>query len=315
MHDKHMTDRRLDQLEDWLEIFFDDANYTLSKASDDASFRRYFRIERSNLSFIAMDAPPAKENSKLFVEIAQLLRDNNIHAPKIIDKDLEQGFLLIEDLGNTTFLQALNPSNKLDLYKLAIDELVKIQAIELKNQALNTYDESLLKAELQLLIDWYLAKDIDQNLINQLKQLFDQLVQNSLNASQVFVHRDYHCRNLMTTNGKISIIDFQDAVIGSNTYDLASLLKDAYIELNLAEIQTLLTYFYQQANIKIPFAEFEKQFDLMGLQRHLKILGIFKRLSIRDGKHQYLDDIPLVKKYALQMADKYPEFTLLKDIL
>lgn len=313
MHDQ--TDIRLDQLEDWLEIFFDDANFTLSKASDDASFRRYFRIERSNLSFIAMDAPPEKENSKLFVEIAELLRDNNIHAPKIIDKDLEQGFLLIEDLGNTTFLQALDNKTDLNLYKLAIDELVKIQQIDVATYPLNQYNHDLLNTELELLIDWYLPKDINQNSFANLRSLFDQLIQNSLSSPQVFVHRDYHCRNLMVTHEKITVIDFQDAVIGSNTYDLASLLKDAYIELNLAEIQTLLTYFYQQANIKIPFAEFEKQFDLMGLQRHLKILGIFKRLSIRDGKHQYLDDIPLVKKYALQMADKYPEFTLLKDIL
>ncbi len=310
-----MHDLRLDHLEDWLENFFDDANYTLSKASDDASFRRYFRIERSNLSFIAMDAPPEKENSKLFVKIAELLRNNNIHAPKIIDKDLGQGFLLIEDLGNTTFLQALNKKNKLDLYKSATDELIKIQAIELKNQELNQYDESLLKTELALIIEWYLPKNIEQDLINQLNQLFDQLVKNSLNSPQVFVHRDYHCRNLMITNKTISVIDFQDAVVGSNSYDLVSLLKDAYIELNSSEVQTLLTYFYQQADIQTTFSEFEKQFDLMGLQRHLKILGIFKRLSVRDNKHQYLDNIPLVEKYVLQVADKYPQLSFLKDIL
>ena len=313
MHDQ--TDQRLDQLEDWLEIFFDDANFSLSKASDDASFRRYFRIERSNLSFIAMDAPPEKENSKLFIEIAKLLRDNNVHAPKIIDADLIQGFLLIEDLGNTTFLQALNGKTNLNLYKLAIDELIKIQQIDLKDQTLNLYDNTLLNTELELLIDWYLPKDIDQNSLNNLRTLFSQLVQNSLNSEQVFVHRDYHARNLMITNEKITVIDFQDAVIGSNTYDLVSLLKDAYFELKPSDIQILLTYFHTQSKLKIPLSEFEKQFDLMGLQRHLKILGIFKRLSLRDGKHQYLNDIPLVKKYTLQMADKYPEFSLLKEIL
>jgi len=310
-----MNDQRLDQLEDWLEVFFDDASFALSKASDDASFRRYFRIERSNLSFIAMDAPPAKENSKLFINIANLLRSNNIHAPKIIDADLAQGFLLIEDLGNTTFLQALNGKTNLDLYRLAIDELIKIQKIDVKTHLLNQYDQTLLKKELTLLIDWYLPKNIQQKTIADLNQLFDQLIQNSLNSPQVFVHRDYHCRNLMITHDKITIIDFQDAVVGSNTYDLVSLLKDAYFELSPTEIQTLLTYFYEQDNVQVSFAEFEKQFDLMGLQRHLKILGIFKRLSIRDGKHQYLNDIPLVKKHALQMADKYPEFSLLKAIL
>lgn len=262
-----------------------------------------------------MDAPPEKENSKLFVEIAELLRDNNIHAPKIIDKDLEQGFLLIEDLGNTTFLQALDNKTDLNLYKLAIDELVKIQQIDVATYPLNQYNHDLLNTELELLIDWYLPKDINQNSFANLRSLFDQLIQNSLSSPQVFVHRDYHCRNLMVTHEKITVIDFQDAVIGSNTYDLASLLKDAYFELSPFEIKTLLEYYYQQANVQTPFEEFEKQFDLMGLQRHLKILGIFKRLSLRDGKHQYLDDIPLVKKYALQMADKYPEFKFLEDIL
>jgi aminoglycoside/choline kinase family phosphotransferase len=310
-----MYDLRLDQLEDWLEIFFDDANFTLSTASDDASFRRYFRIERSNLSFIAMDAPPEKENSKRFVEIAELLRNNNIHAPKIIDKDLDLGFLLIEDLGRKTFLQALNKSNKLALYKLAIDELIKIQAIDLQDQTLSQYDEALLTTELNLLIDWYLPKNTSQQSLDKLHQLFDQLVQNSLNSPQVFVHRDYHCRNLMITNSNISVIDFQDAVIGSNTYDLASLLKDAYFELGQHDLTTLLGYYHTQTNDTNSLDEFEKQFDLMGLQRHLKILGIFKRLSLRDGKNQYLDNIPLVKKYTLQMADKYPEFAFLKALL
>ena len=310
-----MHDPRLDQLEDWLETFFDDASFTLSKASDDASFRRYFRIERSNLSFIAMDAPPEKENSKRFVEIAELLRDNNIHAPKIIDKDLQQGFLLIEDLGSTTFSQALNANNKLALYKRAIDELIKIQAINTQALSFDLYDETLLRAELKLLIDWYLPKELNQSSLNQLSQLFDQLIQNSLNSPQVFVHRDYHCRNLMITNNEISVIDFQDAVIGSNSYDLVSLLKDAYVELESSEVQALLAYFHKQAKLAINLDEFEKQFDLMGLQRHLKVLGIFKRLSIRDGKNQYLNDIPLVEKYVLQMADKYPEFKFLKDIL
>jgi aminoglycoside/choline kinase family phosphotransferase len=313
MHDQ--IDKRLDQLEDWLEIFFDDDNFTLSKASDDASFRRYFRIDRSNLSFIAMDAPPEKENSKLFIEIANLLRNNHVHAPKIINADLVKGFLLIEDLGNTTFLQALNNETDLNLYKLAIDELVKIQQIDVTTHPLNQYNHSLLNTELELLIDWYLPKDITQGSLTDLRNLFNQLIQNSIGSNQVFVHRDYHCRNLMITNEKITIIDFQDAVIGSNTYDLASLLKDAYFELSPFEIKTLLEYYYQQANVQTPFEEFEKQFDLMGLQRHLKILGIFKRLSLRDGKHQYLDDIPLVKKYALQMANKYPEFSLLKELL
>jgi aminoglycoside/choline kinase family phosphotransferase len=310
-----MYDLRLDKLKYWLEVFFDDANFTINKASDDASFRRYFRIERSNLSFIAMDAPPEKENSKLFIDIANLLRHNHVHAPKIISTDLAQGFLLIEDLGNITFLQALNSQSKLDLYKLAIDELIKIQQIDLGDYPLNKYNKNLLNAELELLIDWYLPKNTSQQSLDKLHQLFDQLVQNSLNSPQVFVHRDYHCRNLMITNSNISVIDFQDAVIGSNTYDLASLLKDAYFELGQHDLTTLLGYYHTQTNNTNSIDEFEKQFDLMGLQRHLKILGIFKRLALRDGKNQYLDNIPLVKKYTLQMAYKYPEFAFLKALL
>jgi len=311
-----MTDQRLDTLKAWLETFFDDADFIISKASDDASFRRYFRIERSNTTFIAMDAPPTKEDSAPFVQIATLLRNNKIHAPKIIEADLTQGFLLIEDLGSTTFLQALNHTFNLDLYKSAIDELIKIQVINPKNQDLKQYDDKLLNTEMQLLIDWYLDKNLNKNQQAQLHHIFKLLTDNALNSPQVFVHRDYHARNLMLSPANtLAVIDFQDAVIGSYTYDLCSLLKDAYFELKSTDIQTLLAYFYKQANIQINFKEFEKEFDLMGLQRHLKILGIFKRLSIRDGKHQYLDNIPLVKKYALQIANKYSEFSFLKEIL
>jgi len=311
-----MTDQRLDTLKAWLETFFDDADFIISKASDDASFRRYFRIERSNTTFIAMDAPPTKEDSAPFVQIATLLRNNKIHAPKIIEADLTQGFLLIEDLGSTTFLQALNHTFNLDLYKSAIDELIKIQVINPKNQGLKQYDDKLLNTEMQLLIDWYLDKNLNKNQQAQLHHIFKLLTDNALNSPQVFVHRDYHARNLMLSPANtLAVIDFQDAVIGSYTYDLCSLLKDAYFELKSTDIQTLLAYFYKQANIQINFKEFEKEFDLMGLQRHLKILGIFKRLSIRDGKHQYLDNIPLVKKYALQIANKYSEFSFLKEIL
>jgi aminoglycoside/choline kinase family phosphotransferase len=308
-----MTDTRLDLLTDWLAYFFDDENFAIHSASDDASFRRYFRVERDNASFIAMDAPPEKEDNQAFVNIAHLLNANNLHAPKVIETDLSQGFLLIEDLGNTTFLQALNQDNQIALYKNAIDELIKMQAINSQNLPL--YDDNLLQAEMQLLIDWYLEKDPSADSIQQLLDIFQLLSDNALNSPQVFVHRDYHARNMMMMKNEIAIIDFQDAVIGSNTYDLCSLLKDAYLELPIDSIQTLLNYYYTQANINIEFAKFEKQFELMGLQRHLKILGIFKRLSVRDGKHQYLNDIPLVKKYALQITDKYPEFSPLKALL
>jgi aminoglycoside/choline kinase family phosphotransferase len=310
-----MPDKRLNQLTNWLQNYFGDSHFYLSKASDDASFRRYFRVKRQSQNLIIMDAPPDQENSQTFVEIAQLLRNNKVHSPSIFNADLSLGFLLIEDLGDTTFLQKLTADTRLNLYKLAIDELLKMQRIKVDNQALKKYDEVLLNAELELLIEWYLPQNIAQNSRNKLHVLFNQLIHNSLNSQQVFVHRDYHARNLMIIDETIAVIDFQDAVIGSNTYDLVSLLKDAYVELKPSEIQILLNYFYTKSQLKMDFLVFEKQFDLMGLQRHLKILGIFKRLSIRDGKNQYLNDIPLVKKYVLQMADKYPEFAFLRAIL
>ena len=310
-----MIDQRLNLLTEWLIHFFGNENYAINSASDDASFRRYFRVERDNNTFIAMDAPPEKEDSTAFIKIATLLRANNLHAPKIIASNLAQGFLLLEDLGNTTFLQALNEDNRINLYKKAINEIVKIQKINYKNNDLAYYDDAVLKSEMQLLVDWYLTKDTSDNHKQQLSSIFDTLSNNALNSPQVFVHRDYHARNLMVIENELAIIDFQDALIGSNTYDLCSLLKDAYLELSENDIRTLLNYYYTQANIDIEFSQFEKQFELTGLQRHLKILGIFKRLSMRDGKHQYLNNLPLVKKYALQIADKYPEFSILKELL
>lgn len=309
-----MTDKRLDALTDWLETFFGDENFVINSTSDDASFRRYFRVERENNTFIAMDAPPEKEDSKAFIKISAMLRVNNVHAPKIIEANLMQGFLLIEDLGNLTFLKALSKDKLITLYKKAIDELIKMQAIDCYND-LPLYDDTLLKKEMQLLIDWYLPKDISYKQQQQLTDIFQILSNNALNSPQVFVHRDYHARNMMMLDDEVTVIDFQDAVIGSNTYDLCSLLKDAYLQLEPIEIKILLQYYHQQTNSEIKFSKFKKQFELMGLQRHLKILGIFKRLSLRDGKNQYLDDIPLVKKYVLQIANKYSEFALLKEIL
>ena len=310
-----MTDQRLDLLTDWLEYFFGDENFVITTASDDASFRRYFRIERDNTSFIAMDAPPSKENCEPFIRIAKHLITGGVHAPKIIETNLELGFLLLEDLGDQTFLNAQQKNFELQHYKNAIDALIDIQSLEIESVNIPNYDAALLTTEMQLLIDWYLPV-LSSKYHTQLQTIFALLSDNALSTDQVFVHRDYHSRNLMLLeNNELGVIDFQDAVVGSNTYDLVSLLKDAYFELKPTEVQTLLVYFYEQANIQNPFAEFEKQFDLMGLQRHLKVLGIFKRLSLRDGKHQYLADIPLVAKYALAVANKYPELESLSSIL
>ncbi len=310
-----MIDQRLDLLTDWLEVFFGDENFVITTASDDASFRRYFRVERDNTSFIAMDAPPEKENCEPFIRIAKHLISGGVHAPKIIESNLDQGFLLLEDLGDQTFLSAQQKSFDTQYYKNAIDVLIGIQSLDTDSANIPSYDHALLTTEMQLLIDWYLPT-LNREQHTQLQSVFNSLSDNALSTNQVFVHRDYHSRNLMMlANNELGVIDFQDAVIGSNTYDLVSLLKDAYFELKPSEIQALLVYFHKQAKLTINFKEFEKQFDLMGLQRHLKILGIFKRLSIRDGKHQYLKNIPLIEKYVLQIADKYTNFSYLKNIL
>jgi len=310
-----MIDQRLDSLTDWLEFFFGDENFVITTASDDASFRRYFRIQRDNASFVAMDAPPDKENCEPFIRIAKCLATVGVHAPKIIETNLEQGFLLLEDLGSKTFLNAQQKDFNIQHYKNAIDVLIDIQSLKTNSTDILSYDHALLTSEMRLLIDWYLpALNNEQHA--KLQTIFNLLSENALSTDQVFVHRDYHSRNLMLLeNNELGVIDFQDAVIGSNTYDLVSLLKDAYYELKSSEVQALLVYFHQQAKLTIDFNDFEKQFDLMGLQRHLKILGIFKRLSIRDDKHQYLQDIPLIEKYVLQIADKYPNFSYLKNIL
>lgn len=313
INNSKMADQRLNLLIDWLRILFKDEDFVISNASDDASFRRYFRIKYKNTTFIAMDAPVEFEDCTAFIKIDQHLIDGNIHAPKIIEHNLNQGFLLLEDLGNQTFLSVQQKKFNLTHYKNAINVLIKMQS--LNSLDLPNYNQDLLTAEMQLLIDWYLPS-LNSNQQTQLKIIFTRLSDNALNATQVFVHRDYHSRNLMLlTDNTLGVIDFQDAVRGANTYDLASLLKDAYFELPTQDLKTLLKYYYQQAKINLNFAEFERQFDLIGLQRHLKILGIFKRLYARDGKSQYLKNIPLVKKYALQMADKYPEFSLLKGLL
>ena len=310
-----MPNQRLNLLRDWLAAFFADKNFSIRLASDDASFRRYFRVEHNNSSFIAMDAPPAKENCKSFVYIANQLRQGGIHTPKIIQSNLAQGFLLLEDLGTQTFLDAQQQSFTIKHYQNAIDTLINMQTLTTKSIDIAAYDDSLLRAEMQLLIDWYLPP-LNTQQQAQLQGVFKLLSNNALSTNQVFVHRDYHSRNLMLlNNNELGVIDFQDAVIGSNTYDLASLLKDAYYELRATDLQTLLQYYYQQANITVDFADFEKQFNLIGLQRHLKILGIFKRLSIRDAKHQYLANIPLVAKYALAIATQYSELSPLKEIL
>ena len=310
-------DRQL-QLTTWLQATLNQP-FTLTVASADASFRRYFRVHLTHPkgdTLIAMDAPPPQEDCTPFVKIAQLLLDAGLNVPKIVAQDLEQGFLLIGDLGDDTYLSVLNTENAQKLYSDATNALIKMQLASQAN-ALPAYDEALLMREMQLFPDWYINQylGVELNAEQQavLNNTFVLLNQNILAQAQVTVHRDYHSRNLMLTKHQNpGILDFQDAVHGAITYDLVSLLKDAYIEWDEEQIIDWAVRYWQpakKAGLPVPddFSEFYRDFEWMGAQRHIKILGIFARLSHRDGKDGYLKNMPLVMHYLRKACERYVE--------
>jgi len=311
----HTQDTRLQQLSQWIHQNTPDA--TIEVASADASFRRYFRVSNAGKTSIAMDAPPEHEDCTPFIDITQRLRNAGVHAPEIIRQDLTQGFLLLEDFGSTPYLDQLNASTADKLYGEALDSLIKIQQAD--TTGLPEYDDSLLQTEMQLMPEWFLQKHLgitptaDQQKI--IERIFNVISTAVLQQPQVFVHRDYHSRNLMVLDnnpaGNIGIIDYQDAVLGPITYDLASLLRDCYIQWPNEVIAPWVLNFKQQAEQaglmqKVPEATFIQWFDYMGLQRHIKVLGIFARLNHRDGKENYLADLPLTLHYVMEVANKYP---------
>jgi aminoglycoside/choline kinase family phosphotransferase len=287
-------------------------------ASADASFRRYFRIDTVNGSRILMDAPPALEDSRPFVKVAALLRDGGLHAPEVLDWDEAQGFMLLSDLGEHTYLSRLDDANAKALYTDALDALVRLQGIEAAAEV-PAYDRALLSRELQLFPDWYVARQVGTELTpdeaSKLSTCFELIVANNLAQPTALVHRDYHSRNLMVSGPAGSrdnpgILDFQDAVWGPLTYDLASLLRDAYVELEEdIQLDFAVRYWERARKAGLPvdsdFGLFWRDFEWMGLQRHLKVLGIFSRLSHRDGKDGYLKDLPLVWRYAHRVATRY----------
>lgn len=312
---------RLQQLNDWLEKILQTQAYAIKPASADASFRRYFRVSLDDVTYIVMDAPPEHEDCKPFVAVAKLFLDAGLNVPKVIEQDLENGFLLLSDLGDTTLLTALQAPNGMnvaaDLYRDASNALIQMQ---LASQAdiLPAYDEVLLTSEMQLFPDWYISKHLNVTLNEQqqsvLTKTFNLLNQNILAQSKVYVHRDYHSRNLMVQAGshELGVLDFQDAVYGPITYDLVSLLKDAYISWEEDQILDWAVRYWQsakKAGLPVPndFADFYRDFEWMGAQRHIKVLGIFARLYHRDGKDGYLKDMPLVMDYLRRVCDRYIE--------
>jgi aminoglycoside/choline kinase family phosphotransferase len=325
-----MTDSRLDTLRNWLKGL--EPNWqldlpTLAAASADASFRRYFRIASKNPNFptlIVMDAPPQHEPLDAFIKVDLLLKNANLNVPIILEKNLVEGFLLLNDLGTKTYLEELNNESANRLYQDATHALVQMQLAS-KPDVLPNYDEALLQRELDLFPEWYLKKHLQMKLTDlqdsQIKQAYALIIQNNLAQAKVFVHRDYHSRNLMVTKeNNPGVIDFQDAVYGPITYDAASLWRDAYIAWPEERIIDWVIKFWEegrQAGLPMPndFGQFYRDFEWMGLQRHLKVLGIFSRLSHRDGKDAYLKDIPLVLEYAIATANRYIELKPLARIL
>jgi aminoglycoside/choline kinase family phosphotransferase len=327
MPDNFLNDARLVQLADWLSGLTTPATLvdSLRPASADASFRRYFRVDtQSGQSLIVMDAPPPQEDVRPFVKVAELFSATGVSVPTVLAQDTERGFLLLSDLGSTTYLKQLNPDTAHKLYLDAIDALIQLQ-VQSRAGVLPVYDRELLHRELMLFPDWYVTRHLKATLSDaqsaDLNRVFDMLLANNLAQAQVYVHRDYHSRNLMVMDkGNPGILDFQDAVYGPITYDLVSLLRDAYIQWDEELVLDWTIRYWERAQkAGLPVSHdvdaFYRDFEFMGLQRHLKVLGIFARLYHRDGKDGYLNDIPLVMDYTRKTAYRYKEFAPLIRLL
>ncbi len=311
-------DQRFEQLSHWVAQVLSTTDLDIKTASGDASFRRYFRVYTDGGNYIAMDAPPDKEDSEPYVRIAEWLRSMGLNAPEIFYQLPEEGFYLLSDLGDIQYLDRLNPQTAETLYQDAINALVRMQTRGYQYVSqLPPYDAELLLKEMHLFSDWFLAThlgiELDASQHQVFKQTCDVLIDNALQQPAVFVHRDYHSRNLMVQEARDSnpgILDFQDAVYGPVTYDLVSLLRDCYINWPQQQVMTLLERHYvllseQGVLVDVDFTQYQHWFDLMGVQRHLKATGIFARLNHRDGKPGYLDDIPRTMQYIYHVASQY----------
>lgn len=314
-------DQRLQQLTDWVKQQW--PNASMDVASADASFRRYFRVSHDGKTTIAMDAPPPQEDCTPFIDVTQRLRDAGVHAPEIIKQDIENGFLLLEDFGNTPYLDKLNDESADQLYGEALEMLIKIQ--QANTEELPEYDNDFLLQEMQLMPEWFLQTHLGIQPTTEHQKIIDRTLQSIATIvtqqPQVFVHRDYHSRNLMITQeNNPGVIDYQDAMFGPVTYDLVSLLRDCYIEWPIEKVSKWALGFKQQAinagliESSISDETFSQWFDYMGMQRHLKVLGIFARLNHRDGKSGYLNDLPLTLDYFMRVANKYPITKPLHDL-
>jgi aminoglycoside/choline kinase family phosphotransferase len=305
---------RLTRLREWTRSVLPDPLQSLEPASADASFRRYFRATTVAGSRVVMDAPPSHEDCRPYLHVARLFRAAGANTPEILAENLEEGFLLLSDFGNTTYLAALDDASADHLYRDANAALIRIQAASRPDE-LPDYDRELLLRELRLFPDWYLARHLGVTLDAEQRAVmdgaFEAILANNLAQPKVYVHRDWHSRNLMvTTADNPGVLDFQDAVYGPITYDLASIYKDAYIRWEEDRVLDWLARYWETARkaglpVNDDFGEFYRDFEWMGVQRHIKVLGIFARLFHRDGKDGYLKDMPLVMDYLRRACGRY----------
>jgi aminoglycoside/choline kinase family phosphotransferase len=319
------TDRRFNELRLWLEQLGDFDLSSLAAASADASFRRYFRVRSKDTSYVLMDAPPDKEDCGPFIRVAGFLQQMGLNGPRVIRENRDQGFLLLTDLGSTQYLGELRRQKTFDaaLYTDAIAALVTMQSNGVAyQQELPPYDENLLRFELELFTDWlcdrHLGIRLSQVEMEKWRQLCDVLVGSALEQPTVFVHRDYHSRNLMLVeNNNPGILDFQDAVEGPLTYDLVSLLRDCYFSPPSLLVRKWVEAFRAQTPQAqgIQPVQFTRHFDLMGVQRQLKAAGIFCRLNHRDGKIAYMQDVPRTLNYIVEIAPRYSELEFLGGLI
>lgn len=313
-------DPRRDALLDWLRNDLGINVTALVAASSDASFRRYFRFEVGDETRIAMDAPPPQEDILPFLKTAELLRSRGVPTPVIFAANADMGFIVLSDFGRTAYLDILDDTTVTPLYASALDTLFQLQTAEnpeVEPPDLPRYDEALLRRELGVFREWciegYLGLTLTASEEALLAETFDRLIRSALSQPSVIVHRDYHSRNLMLlADGTPGVLDFQDAVLGPVTYDLASLLRDCYIAWPLSQLKLWIAQYHQrlaQAGLieGVSEAQFRRWFDLMGLQRHLKAAGIFCRLKLRDGKPGYIGDIPRTLGYALDVGQDQPD--------
>jgi aminoglycoside/choline kinase family phosphotransferase len=320
-------DPRIRALDAWLRATLPGVSFRIEPASADASFRRYFRVFLDDGSTrIAMDAPPERENSKPFIHVAGLLRAAGLNAPDVMAHDLDQGFLLLTDLGTRLYIHALREAAPREVDRLFGDATTALVQWQLASRegVLPAYDETLLRRELMLFPDWYIARHLKVEMTpkqrEQLEGVFAAILARNLAQPRVFVHRDYMPRNLMVTEPNPGILDFQDAVHGPISYDIACLFRDAFISWDEERVLDGTIRYWEKARragLPVPqdFADFWRDVEWMGLQRHLKVAGIFARLNYRDGKPQYLEDTPRFLGYIRHAVHRYNDLAPLGRLL